>query len=289
MSLKNAIRKRRLQVNPESPFDVRGLIDDLVDQKVEEKMAELIASIKEDALSEAKKVAATIKKGEPGPMGIGLRGLPGKNGKDGKSIAGKPGKNGKDGNTISAKEIIQKLNASPNSIAVETILGLETLIQERQLTKRQIVKMLNESPNSIEIKTIIGLDTFLKNLQRAIREKVPSSARKHGGGMTLVAGTNITLVRNSNGTWTVASTASGGSNIATEKVVAVQSGTDVTIDLTQLAHTASGVLVVARNGQMLIPNGNASLDGSSWSQSGSTITVYNADRGDVYLVQYTYA
>jgi len=82
----------------------------------------------------------------------------------------------------------------------------------------------------------------------------------------------------------------GGSfvNIATELVTSVASGSDITINLAQLAHSYTAITFVTRNGQVIMPNGNSSIPGSSWSKSGDTITVYNADSGDVYLVQYIY-
>ena len=75
--------------------------------------------------------------------------------------------------------------------------------------------------------------------------------------------------------------AGGGTNVATEVVTAVQSGANITLDLTALAHVFVAVEVVWRNGQALTPI-------SSWSLTANTVTVVNADAGDVYLIQYTY-
>lgn len=72
-----------------------------------------------------------------------------------------------------------------------------------------------------------------------------------------------------------------GSNVDTKVVTAVQSGSNVTIDLTQLPHTVVAVEVVFRNGQGITPI-------ASWSLTGSSITVFNADASEVYMVQYTY-
>ncbi len=154
-------------------------------------------------------------------------------------------------------------------------------------TPEDIVKKLKKVGLSMSI--IIGLEDALKAMRQNIRSKGGKGGKRGGGGMTIDAGSNITLVRNSNGRWTISSTASGSTNIATEQVTAVQSGDHVTIALAQLAHVASSVLLVSRNGQVLMPNGSAGLPGSSWSQAGSTITVYNADAGDIFLVQYLYA
>lgn len=74
---------------------------------------------------------------------------------------------------------------------------------------------------------------------------------------------------------------SGGSNVDTRVVTAVQSGTDITIDLTQLPHAFVAVEVVFRNGQGITPI-------ASWSLVGNTVTVFNADAGETYMIQYTY-
>lgn len=77
-------------------------------------------------------------------------------------------------------------------------------------------------------------------------------------------------------------TSSGGIGVADEVVTAIQSGSNVTIDLGQLGHTYSTVLQVRRNG---IPQVRA----VSWTQSGSTVTVLGADASEYFEVQYTYA
>ena len=79
-------------------------------------------------------------------------------------------------------------------------------------------------------------------------------------------------------------TASGGgtgTNIATERVTPVTSGSDITLDLTTLAHTFVAVEVVFRNGPATTPT----LD---WTLSGSMITVFNADNTEIFQVQYTW-
>jgi hypothetical protein len=78
--------------------------------------------------------------------------------------------------------------------------------------------------------------------------------------------------------------ASGGTvgvNVATEKVTAVISGSDITLDLTTLAHTFITCEVVFRNGQALLPT-------TEWLLTGSSVTVYNAASSESFMVQYTY-
>lgn len=72
-----------------------------------------------------------------------------------------------------------------------------------------------------------------------------------------------------------------GTNVDTEVVTAVQSGSNVTIDLTQLSHVFVAVEVTFRNGQAITPI-------ASWSLVGNILTIFNADAGEVYMIQYTY-
>lgn len=267
-SLREAIRlSRQRKMGQNTPDEIRGFVETAVMLHTERLFEVAIEDIRTEGIAELKKIASTIKKGEKGDPGqtiVGPRGLAGQ------SIEGPQGK------------------AGTNGIGEKGDRG-EPGKDGRDIKKSELLSKINEINNGIEIKTIKGLDIFLRNLQRAIREKKASTGKmNHGGGMTLAAGSNVTLTRNTNGTWTIAATG-GGASIATEKLTPTTSGSDITLDLTTLAHTSTGVLLVTRSGQVIMPNGSAALPGSSWSQSGTTITVYNADNTDIYLVQYTYA
>lgn len=72
-----------------------------------------------------------------------------------------------------------------------------------------------------------------------------------------------------------------GTNIATELVTPVQSGSNITLDLTTLSHTFVAIEVVFRTGQATTPL-------ADWSRTGNTITVLNADASEKFMVQYTY-
>lgn len=276
MDLKTAIKRARIKKNPLGADAMTSFMLDVAETKLEELFNEVKPALTDEATKAARTVAATIKKGDKGDKGdsiVGPKGdkgdsVPGENGQDGADGEdGADGKDGKDG---------------------ESIIG-DKGKDGNEVTRKAIISKINEKPEVIQIKSIKGLENYLKNLQRAIREAAQGGGKMvHGGGMTLTAGTNVTLVRNSNGTWTVSASGGGSSSLATEQVTAVASGTDVTIDLTQLAHMLVTALFVTRNGQVLMPNGNANLPGSSWSKSGTVITVYNADPSDIYLIQYGY-
>lgn len=73
-----------------------------------------------------------------------------------------------------------------------------------------------------------------------------------------------------------------GTNIQTGVIAGVQSGNNVTLDLTTLPHTPVAVEVVWRNGQALTPI-------AFWSLTGTAVTVFNADAvNDSFMVQTTY-
>lgn len=133
----------------------------------------------------------------------------------------------------------------------------------------------------VGVKDIEGLEQTLSALKTQT-----SQGYLHGGGVTeLFAGSGITLSRDTNGNYTITSTGSGGANVATEGVTATQSGSNVEIDLTQLANPYTTILLVLRNGLVAYP-GDTNL---GYSQAGDIITVYNADASEQFLIQYTYA
>lgn len=72
-----------------------------------------------------------------------------------------------------------------------------------------------------------------------------------------------------------------GTNVDTKVIIGTQSGANVTLNLTTLPHTVVAVEVVFRNGQAITPV-------ASWSLSGTTVTIFNADASEIFMVQYTY-
>lgn len=103
-----------------------------------------------------------------------------------------------------------------------------------------------------------------------------------GGFNTLNLLGNLSATDGGNGLLELtASGGSAGTNIATQVVTGVQSGSNVTLDLTTLSHVFVAVEVVFRNGQNITPV-------TSWSLTGSTVTVVNASASEVFQVQYTF-
>lgn len=85
-----------------------------------------------------------------------------------------------------------------------------------------------------------------------------------------------------NGIVNITGTGGGaGTNVATEVVAGVTSGSNVTLDLTTLSHTFITIELVTASGQVLTPT-------TDWTRSGNTITVLGASSAQAYQVQYTY-
>lgn len=170
---------------------------------------------------------------------------------------GKHGKDGKDGRD--GKDGAMGPRGIPGKDGEDGKDGDSANFDDDELYKKFVDRIIKEQP--IDISQIRNAQSFMfKNTRYKFEELM------HGGG----------------------GSGSSTPNISTEVVTAVASGENVTIDLTQLSQPYVGVLFVTRNGQILLPNGSADIPGSSWSQSGDIITVYNATDGDSYQVQYSY-
>lgn len=197
MNLKTAIKKARMKKNPNGSDAMTSFMLDAAETKIEELFGEMMPALKDAAISVAKTEAATIKKGDKGEPGQSIRGDRGATGAD-----GKPGKDGADGN-----DGIDGADGNDGKDG-DSITG-DKGKDGNEITRKAIVDKINEKPESISMKTIKGLENYLKNIARAAREN-GKGKMIHGGGMTLVAGTNVTLVRNNNGTYTVNGSAGAG-------------------------------------------------------------------------------
>lgn len=177
-----------------------------------------------------------------------------------KHLKGEPGKDA----VVDVGEIIELLKPFmpaplPAAAGEPGKDGADAQIDIDELSKEIVDKIRKEK--LIEITDIRNAQSFIFNNKRYKFEELMRGA---GGSNT-----------------------GGGVSPLTEQVTATQSGDNALINLSQLSSPYSYVLFVTRNGQVIMPNGNALLPGSSWSQSGDIITVYNADaENDVFLVQY---
>jgi hypothetical protein len=221
-----------------------------------------------------------------------------KNGKDGKSIVGPIGPAGKDGESIVGpagkdadpvdevkiiREVLRRIpipengkDGAPGKSIVgpqgragkDAEIDLEFIVEE-------VVKEIKKK--RLDIKDIANAVVYQP-------KKIDTSdLRWHGGGISrITAGSNMTVTSDGNGGYVIASTGGSGSNTLTEKVTGIQSGTDITLDLTTLAHTPTSIMFVTRQGQIITPV-------VDWTGPvASIITVGNADSSEVFLVSYTY-
>lgn len=215
------------------------------------------------------------------------------------AITAQPPKKGEDGYTpkkgvdyVDGKDYVitpkdyDEIASRVNVPVVEKIIEKREIVKEPVIIK-ETVKEINHDIDEEKIHQIVkkkklktehieGLEQRLKNLQILTGQK----PYLHGGGISsIAAGSGVTIVDLGNGHFTISA---GGANTQTEKVTAVQAGVDITLDLTTLAHTPTSIMFVTRQGQILTPT-------TDWLQTGMSITVYNADASEVFLVSYIYA
>lgn len=102
-------------------------------------------------------------------------------------------------------------------------------------------------------------------------------------------GANISITDLGDGNLVATIVGGAGANIETVVVTAVQSGDDVTIDLTQLPHTFVSLQWASKNGQILKPGAMDPSGVSSWTLAGNILTIYWADAaGDSFQTSTTY-
>lgn len=207
--------------------------------------------------------------GPQGPQGESIVGPQGPKGDKGDSVTGPRGPKGDKGDSIIGPKGEQGDPGIPG-ISPDIQKIVDSVIKDILSGKKLKASHISDLKRDID----------------SLRELLMLGGYR-GGGDTVAAGNGVTITT-VNGIKQINASGGSGANIATEVVTAVQSGTDVTIALSQLAHTYSSVLLTAKNGQILIPNGNAGLPGSSWSQSGNVVTVYNADATESFQIQYSY-
>lgn len=261
---------------PDTTKEIKQLRDTLL-----EKIGEVVAilQVAEQTLESVR----TVRKGDPGETIEGPQGEPGEQGPPGESIVGPAGPKGDKGDSVVGPRGPQGEKgdsivgpAGPRgkmgTSGKDAVLDYEMLVEEIILSQK------------LKPEHIAGLRETLEVIRREAR----SSGQMRGGGDTVVAGSGITITNTVNGNKEI-SAASSGANIATEAVTAVQSGSNVTIDLTQLANPFLAIQFPTRNGFIVQPGGDPGDGTSRWDRVGNSLTVYNADAGELYQVQYTYA
>lgn len=223
---------------------------------------------------------------------------PGEKGEKGDSIVGpqgiqgRPGTPGKDAevdletivNTAAKKVVMRIDTAEIASIAA----GLITQPKDGETPALDAVVAAVIEELKIEDR-FNGISNEIASYRNQLAGKIyGKDTWARGGGTTVSQGSNITLVPLADGTVQINASGGGsGTNVVTQyALTAVQSGSDVTIDLTQLTHWASFVNLVA-----LYRNNQVQTQGTAYdfTITGSTITVFNASAGDIFNTTYAYA
>lgn len=184
-------------------------------RSLQKQVLSQVASVRSDAqaIVGEKRRINSIPKGEKGDKGDkGDRGPAGINGKDGKD--GAPGKDGltptkgKDFNTKEDQEaflikILARIKDPKD--------GQDAVIDEEKIIEK-IVKSLREN-KVLKTSDISGLNEEISSYRNQLAMK---QAGQHGGGDTVVAGTNITITSNANGTKTISATGGSGLSLETD-------------------------------------------------------------------------
>lgn len=235
-----------------------------------------IRALAEEIRGEYKRVRSLPKgekgdRGPAGPAGVGLKG------KDGKTPV-----KGADYFTESEKaEIIRE---TLKYIKIPTVKdGKDAVIDEEKLAK-DVLDLIIEK-KLLPLDKLNALESTVSSYRHQMAMK---QAGQHGGGTTVSAGSNITLVPQADGTVQINASGGGsGTNVATQyALTAVQAGADVTIDLSQLTNFATYVDLIA-----LYRNNQVQTEGASYNftVTGSIITVFNADASEIFNVTYAYS
>jgi hypothetical protein len=150
-------------------------------------------------------------------------------------------------------------------------------------TKDEIVNAIK----GLSWKDIPGLENEVASYRNQLAGKVyGKDTWARGAGTTVSAGSNITLVPQADGTVQINASGGGsGTNVTTQyQLTAVQAGSNVTIDLTQLTNwaTFTDLIAVYRNNIM-------QTEGIDFTVAGSTVTVLNADASEIFNITYAYS
>lgn len=228
-----------------------------------EQMGMMKELYKEQLMAKEKQDAEIINvkflKGEKGDTGEqGIQGIQGEVGPQGESIKGDKGDSivgprGEKGETV----VGARGPRGEKGEAIAGPKGEDATIDEKKLFMAFLKKLQKEQ--SLDISHIKNASSFMKD---GIKYKIEELM--HGG-----AGSSMTT-----------------SNVTTQYVLAaVQSGSDVTIALSQLTNfaTLSSIITVYRNN---VPQ----TQGASYNftATATVVTIFNADAGEIFNITYSY-
>ncbi len=151
--------------------------------------------------------------------------------------------------------------------------GQDAQVNIEDIVNRVIEELKNEK---LDISHLKGNKAFIAAINKA-NSFNSKDQRWHGGAPTLIAGSNITITTNADGTKTIASTASAAS--LTTQVFVTTGG----VQILTTTHTPISIILVVLNGQVL-------AETTDYTVAGSNITLLNPDipAGLSAAVTYTY-
>lgn len=251
------------------------IASDMLNNNLLGKIEEFLAGIRE--LKEHAERIKNLPKGQKGDKGDSIRGP---KGDKGDSIPGPKGKDGISPDPVQVAEIAARLITRPRD-------GKDAKAPELNAILDALVEKL-------KTEDILKIEEKMSGVKNEIASYRNQLAGKHygkdtwarGGGMTMSAGTNITLVPLADGTVQInAAGGSSGSNVTTQySLTVVQAGANVTIDLSQLTEFATFIDIVA-----VYRNNIMQTETINFTVAGSTVTILQADAGEVFNVTYSYA
>lgn len=225
----------------------------LKDREQMEALKEIYkATLRERIKDESEIVNVKFFRGEKGDKGDtgeqGIQGIVGDKGD--KGDRGISGKNGRDG--------IDGTNGKDGANGIDGKAGTDASVDLEEVYDTFIKRIIKEKP--IDISQIRNANSFMFGGKRYKIEEL-----MHGGGS--------------------GSTTSGKSVTTQYILTAVQSGSDVTIDLTQLSHYATfdTLIAVYRNNVPQTQGANY-----NFTATATTVTIFNADASEIYNLTYSF-
>ena len=258
--------KSPIQMKPGNPLFLVKLAADLlkVHNQFLEKVDEFVSSTK--VLQAEGERIKSLPKGDKGDRGErGPQGLPGKDGRD-----GLPGRDGDMPDITMIADLVAKQLPQPKD-GKDAAVDYEKILKELKKLSIDDFPAINAAMASYRNQLagkVYGKDTWAR-----------------GGGDTVTAGVNVTITTDANGNKVInASGGTSGANVTTQyQLTAVQAGSDVTIDLTQLTNWATFVSLIA-----VYRNNIPQTETINFTVVGSTLTIFGADASEIFNATYAY-
>lgn len=119
-------------------------------------------------------------------------------------VHGKDGRDGKDGKTPDEEQFMQKILKR-----IKTPEDGKDAIVDHDKLAEEVLKLIKDN-KKLKKEDIFGLSEEISSYRQQMAWK---QAGQHGGGDTVVAGSNITITANANGTKTIAATGGGTGDV----------------------------------------------------------------------------